>query len=41
MVLTTTPELDPPAKLLPTALLLAGDALPMTAETVKLGGAEL
>jgi hypothetical protein len=41
MVLTTTPELEAPARPLPTALLLAGDALLMTAETIKLGGAEL
>jgi hypothetical protein len=41
MVLTTTPELEAPAKPLPTALLLAGEALLMTAETNKLGGAAL
>jgi hypothetical protein len=38
MVLTITPELEPPAGALLTALLLADAALLLTVETVKLGG---
>ena len=38
MELTVTPELEPPAGALLTALLLEDAALLLTAETVKLGG---